>query len=258
LLLAEQSWHPVRIIQPFYLAVHEVTVGQFRQFVESAKYNLEAERPRSMGTTTGWDRVKKEFVKDPRYTWDNPGFPQADDEPVVNVSWNDARAFCDWLTNNDPSGFSFRLPKEAEWEYACRAGSTTLFAHGNGPEGLVAVANVVDESTKRKIPTWKSTIEGDDGHEFTAPVGWSKKPNTWGLYDMIGNVWEWCQDRDDPGYDREPPADPPDPKASASFRVFRGGGWSSDAGGCRPASRRVYPPENRYCYVGFRVAATKD
>ena len=109
---------------------------------------------------------------------------------MVNVSWNDANAFCEWMTRREKA--VYRLPTEAEWEYACRAGTTTLFYSGNDPEGLTAIANVADATLKQKFSNW-STLGGRDGFAFTAPVG-SFHPNGFGLCDMHGNVWEWCHD----------------------------------------------------------------
>ena len=114
----------------------------------------------------------------------------------MNVSWNDAVAFCEWLTRREKA--VYRLPTEAEWEYACRAGTTTLFSSGNDPEGLLSVANVADGTLKQKFSGW-TTIAGSDKFAFTAPVG-SFHANGFGLFDMHGNVWEWCHDWYASGY----------------------------------------------------------
>ena len=122
----------MRITRPFYLGVYEVTVGQFRQFVEATDYRTEAERDGEGGW--GWTGKKWDGRK-PEFTWRNIGIPQPDAYPVVNVSWNDAVAFCQWLSGKE--GRTYRLPTEAEWEYACRAGTTTPFHWGavlNGKE----------------------------------------------------------------------------------------------------------------------------
>ena len=112
----ELPQHRVRITRPFYFGMCEVTVGEFRRFVEAKAYQTDAERDGQGGF--GWDG--KAFVQKPAYTWLNAGFPQTDDHPVVNVSWNDAVAFCQWLAQEEKR--AYRLPTEAEWEYACRAG----------------------------------------------------------------------------------------------------------------------------------------
>ena len=113
----------MRITRPFYLGVTEVTRGQFRRFVDDAGYQTEAEKDGKGGC--GWNEETKKFEQNPRYTWQNPGFEQTDEHPVVNVSWNDAQAFIGWLSRKE--GKTYRLPTEAEWEYACRAGTTTRY-----------------------------------------------------------------------------------------------------------------------------------
>ncbi len=119
--------HPVRITRPFYLGATEVTRGQFRRFVDDAGYQTEAEKDGKGGL--GWNEETKKFEQNPRYTWQNPGFEQTDEHPVVNVTWNDAVAFAQWLSRKE--GKTYRLPTEAEWEYACRAGTTTRFSNGD-------------------------------------------------------------------------------------------------------------------------------
>ena len=248
----EQPQHPVKITRPFFLGIHEVTAGQFRRFVEESGHQTEAEKD-GQGSYV-WNVTKQTWELDPGKNWRNPGFSQTDDHPVVCVSHNDAMAFCQWLSRKE--GRTYRLPTEAEWEFACRAGTMTLYPNGDDPEGLVVIANVADATLKRKFPNF-SCIEGDDRFLYTAPVG-SFAPNPWGLYDMIGNVWEWCADwYDGRYYPWSSPADPPGaPKAAG--RVFRGGGWRSDAGRCRPADRNRLVPGNRRGDLGFRVAAVQE
>ncbi len=155
---------------------------------------------------------------------------------MVNVSWNDAVAFCKWLSRKE--GKTYRLPTEAEWEYACRAGTTTRYYSGDDPETLAKVANVADATVKAKFPDWKWTIKASDGYVFTAPVG-QFKPNAFGLYDMHGNVWQWCA-----GLGRlraittKSPTDDPTGPATGSYRVARGGSCCTRRGaaGRRPAT----------------------
>jgi formylglycine-generating enzyme len=252
----EQPAHVVRITRPFYLGAHEVTVGQFRRFVEQAGYKTEGEKDGKGGY--GWDEAKGEWVQDPKYTWRNPGFPQGDEHPVVLVNWNDAHAFIEWLNTTDKASLRYRLPTEAEWEYACRAGTTTLYPNGDDPEKLALIGNIGDASLKRKYPSWKwVTIQADDGHEFTAPVG-TYASSPWGLYDMIGNVWEWCEDGYGSEYYKKSPAVDPPGDSGAASRVIRGGGWDSGPSGCRPASRSWIAPENRITGLGFRLAAVRS
>ena len=121
--------------------------------------------------------------------WRNSGFEQTDGHPVVNVSWNDAQAFCDWLSRKESKKYC--LPTEAQWEYACRGRTQTRFYFGDDEEDLAKYGNVADASARKKFPDWSWTIKADDGYVFTAPVG-HYQPNGFGLYDMHGNVWQWC------------------------------------------------------------------
>ena len=219
----EKPRHLVRITRPFYLGATEVTVGQFRRFVEAARYRTEAERDGRGGR--GWNEARATFEVDPKYTWRDPGFPQTDEHPVTNVSWNDAMAFCEWLSTKEAT--TYRLPTEAEWEYACRAGTTTRYSSGADPETLAAVGNVADGTARAKFPNW-TTIAARDGYVFTAPVG-TFRANAWGLHDMHGNVWEWCRDGYDGQYYRQSPRDDPaGPTLQAARRVYRGGSWADD------------------------------
>ena len=158
-----------------------------------------------------------------------PGDPQ---RPVENVSWDDTQEFCRRLSAQDRQ--TYRLPTEAEWEYACRAGRSGRWCFG-------------DDQSMLKQYAWYC----DNANGTTHPVG-TRKPNAWGLYDMHGNVWEWYSDwwRD---YASAEVSDPTGP-AAGSDRVGRGGGWSSDAGGCRSAYRDGDVPDGRSFILGFRLA----
>jgi len=159
------------------------------------------------------------------------------------VSWNDCQEFIRRLNNKEGVN-KYRLPTEAEWEYACRAGSNTAFANG----GITETGCGHDPNLDAM--GWYCGNSGSKTH----PVA-QKKPNAWGLYDMHGNVWEWCQDWYG-DYPRGHVTDPAGP-SSGSLRVNRGGGWSSNAGFCRSAFRDCYSPGFRYGYLGFRLARTK-
>ncbi len=252
-LPAEAPRHRVRITRAFCLGEHEVTLGRFRQFVEATGYKTDAEKQgnRAWGlnlTTGGWEELHE-------CTWRNPGFPQEDRHPVVAVSWNDADAFCQWLSRKEAQ--TYRLPTEAQWEYACRAGSTTLYFGGDDPACLQRYGNVGDVSLKAACPRLRSEMcAWRDGHAFTAPVG-SFEPNAFGIYDMHGNVWEWCADFWSPDYYHESPvSDPAGPPAGAS-RVCRGGSWNYDYPDLfRCAYRYLNHPDLRGLDLGFRVART--
>ena len=180
----------------------------------------------------------------------NAGFEQTDEHPVVNVSWNDAVAFCEWLKSRE--GQSFRLPTEAEWEYACRARTDTRYFSGDDPEKLATVGNVADGTAKAKHPVW-ATIAASDGYVYTSPVA-RFKANAFSLYDTHGNVYEWCQDAYDSRYYRSSPAEDPVCSTGVARRVFRGGSWDYDPRNCRSANRDSFEPENRNYGLGFRVA----
>ena len=170
---------------------------------------------------------------------------------MVNVSWNDAVAFCSWLSRKE--GSVYRLPTEAEWEYACRAGTTTRYYSGDDPETLAKVGNVSDATAKAKFPEWKCAIKASDGYVFTAPVG-KFQPNAFGLYDMHGNAWQWCADWHSREYYAASPADDPTGPNSGTVRVLRGGGWGDWPGVTRSAKRIGALPEYRLDCAGFRVS----
>jgi formylglycine-generating enzyme required for sulfatase activity len=239
--------HEVEITRPFFMGVHEVTVGQFRGFVKATGHKTDAEKK------GGAERLypNGQWRHDARASWQNPGFEQTDAHPVVCIRWNDAQAFCAWLSKKE--GRTYRLPTEAEWEYACRAGTTTHFYSGNDDRDLKGVANVADASLTRRVPNAGRCVSWDDGFPFTAPVG-SFRPNAFGLYDMHGNAWEWCHDwfgRD--YYQITPRQDPPGPNRSG-VHVLRGGAWFDSINNCRAADRH-YNLVSSSCHanMGFRV-----
>jgi len=251
----EKPRHHVRITRPIYFGATEVTHGQFKRFVEAEGYRTEAERS---GGGLGWNAAKSTFEGSPAYSWRNPGFEQTDEHPVLNVSWNDAVAFCDWLSRTEK--VVYRLPAEAEWEYACRAGNTSLYGSGNDPESLVNVGNLWDKTLMTKYPYFlehfgnkaPSYFKASDGYVYTAPVG-QFQPNAFGLYDMLGNVGEWCTDSFDADYYNQSPVDDPPGPPTRERRVLRGGTWRIPPWGVRPASRGSAPPDWRNDATGFRV-----
>ena len=190
--------HRVTLTEPFYLGVYEVTQEQYE---------------RVMGT--------------------NPSAFKGAQNPVESVSWEDAVEFCRKLSalpEEKAAGHVYRLPREAEWEYACRAGTTTAYSFG-------------DDENQLGVYAWYNKNSGKTTH----PVG-QGKPNAWGLYDMHGNVWEWCQD----WYDDLPSGNATGP-STGSGRVLRGGSWYDDSGDCRSADRLKLTPDIRFNFLGFRV-----
>ncbi len=248
----EGPQHHVRITRAFEMGAHEVTVGQFGAFVEATGYRTEAERDVAGGF--GIDFETAEVVQDPHTSWRDPGFPgftQGPGHPVLMVSWSDAEAFCRWLSARE--GREYRLPTEAEWEYAARAGAETAFVSGSDEADLLAAANVADRSLRERVKAARSTTRGSDGYAFTAPVG-RFRPNAFGLYDTAGNVWEWCNDWHADHYYAKSPVDDPRGPPTGSFRAIRGGGWWNPAAQARVAQRIYFKPSFRYCLLsGFRV-----
>ncbi|MCA9093232.1 MAG: SUMF1/EgtB/PvdO family nonheme iron enzyme [Planctomycetaceae bacterium] len=242
----EHPRHRVKLTKPFYLGTHEVTKREFRKFVTDEGYRTEAETDGK----GGWGFDGEEFKQDPKFTWKNVGFDQTDDHPVVNVTWNDTEKYLGWLS--DKEGVTYRLPTEAEWEYACRAGTMGRYVTGNDPEELAEVGNVADGTARKKFSNL-TTISAEDGYVFTAPVG-SFRKNPFGLRDMHGNVWEWCSDWYDEKYYANSPQENPEGASSGSLRVLRGGSWGLDPAHCRLALRYGNAPSDRGCSLGFRLA----
>jgi formylglycine-generating enzyme required for sulfatase activity len=203
---SEAPQHGVKISQPFYLGKYEVTQTQWLAVMDS-----------------------------------NPSLRESPDNPVEQVSWDDIQAFLAKLnTAFREQGIVFRLPTEAQWEYACRAGTTTTFSFGDAPDSLAQYA-------------WYDDNAGRKSH----PVG-QLKPNAWGLFDMHGNVWEWCADWYAEGYYAQSPlADPAGPTRGSSC-IFRGGGLVSHPEVCRSAFRGSHPPNTRRGAIGFRLAVSKE
>jgi formylglycine-generating enzyme required for sulfatase activity len=247
--------HKVTITKPFYLGRYEVTVEQFRRFVAETGYATDAEKGSGFQGAFGWDRDTLEFKMNDKYSWRSTGFPQSDSHPVVNVSWNDAMEFCKWLGRK--GGSTYRLPTEGEWEYACRAGTTTRYLHGDDAEGVAKVANVPDAAFEEQFPELKGAIKASDGYTYTSPAG-SFLANPFGLFDMHGNVWEWCADWYDPEYYARSPTSDPGGPGTGEERVYRGGGWFNCARGFRSSSRSAGLPDNRHLTLGFRVAVAAE
>jgi formylglycine-generating enzyme len=257
-LADEAPPHRVRISKPFFMGQHEVTVGQFQRFLTASGHVPEsvADGTGGYGYNAAYDPAKSKRGdafegRDPKYSWQNTGFAQSDAHPVVNVTWNDAVAMADWLGRQE--GAVYRLPTEAEWEYACRAGTPTRYYNGDAPSSLPKIANTFDADAAANWPAWKTYAQaGRDGHAFTSPVG-SFLPNAFGLYDMLGNAWEWTADwHDETYYAQSPLRDPPGP-ADGDVRVRRGGSWHSWALYSRCSYRNWNSAQTRYSLVGMRL-----
>jgi formylglycine-generating enzyme required for sulfatase activity len=234
----DETWHGVTLTRGFYLQTTTVTVGQWRMFVQETGFKTRAEI-----TGGAFVRTHGSWVRKKGCYWDNPGFEQSDVHPVTCISWEDAQAFVEWLDRMESR--PYRLPTEAEWEHASRAGSEKSFCFGDDEKLLGDYAWV-----------WENS-EGS-----THPVA-QKKPNSWGLYDMHGNVWEMCEDQC--GFKRE------NGKAllltntyrdaivnplcwEGPYRISRGGDWQCPPRSCRSAKRLICSPKSATNVRGFRVA----
>jgi formylglycine-generating enzyme required for sulfatase activity len=240
----EFPFHKVRITRPFFLAATQVTVGQFRKFVEDTGYVTDAEADKGgqvLNTEDG------RFQKKDGTSWKNPGWQVTDDQPVTMVSWDDAQAFVEWLSAKEK--LPYKLPTEAQWEHACRGGSSMAhFPWGDSlPDGRRA--NFADNSSGLD---WRDR-NVDDGHKHIAPVA-SYDPNGYGLYDMAGNVLQWTRDFYGEDYYRYAPEIDPEGPGQGENRVSKGGDWSSPAVTLRCSFRGWAAPDLAFSNTGFRVA----
>lgn len=234
----DEATRNVTLTHAFWLGKTPVTRAQFARFVAETRHVTDAEKIQAGGM--GWDPKTNSLVQKKEFSWRSPGFQQRDDEPVVLVTFGDANAFTAWASRK--TGRRVRLPTEAEWEYAARAGTTTPWYGAAKEEDVLAVG-------------WFRP----NAMFATHPVG-QKKSNPWGLFDMTGNVLQWCKDV----YAAYPPGDATDPENATNTstdperRVLRGGSWLRDPKRGRSAARSKYPPGTRHADIGFRVAVDED
>ncbi|MBL9210981.1 MAG: formylglycine-generating enzyme family protein, partial [Opitutaceae bacterium] len=220
----EAPQHRVVLTRPYRIGRTEITVGHYRQFVAATHYVTEVERfgGGNSGKTDESDPRKKNVL------WHSPGYPTTDQSPVTQLTWNDMIAFCNWLNAKEgraacyqrddhggwrrvPEARGYRMPTEAEWEFACRAGTTTHFSFGDDVRAL-------DDHA------WFNRTAETKTERGTRPVA-TKRPNPFGLFDLHGNAWERCEDFFNPdGYGAGPREDPVGP-ATGTNRMVRGGGW---------------------------------
>ena len=229
-LFHEKPMHKV-CLDGFWMGRYEVTNAQYRQY-----------KPEHSSRETGGHSL------------------DGDKQPVVHVSWHNAKEYTDWLNNKrEKKTYTFRLPTEAEWEYACRAGTDTE-RYWNGQEGPAATCryvNVADIFYQIKRVHYHNC---SDGFFVSAPVG-SFPANPAGLYDMLGNVWEWCEDRyGRRAYRRHETQNPlyRIVEDGMDYRVIRGGSWLSEPSSIRCAKRSPSPPISRYNTLGFRVVIESE
>lgn len=216
-------------VRAFDITSHEITVGQYRNFVQDTN-RPDPDGCWSVSKGKGWKKVAG-------YNWNNTGFPQTDDSPVGCINLQDAMDYVAWLSRK--TGQKWRLPTEIEWEYAARSGGNSPFYWGDNLQSTCQYGNGTDQSARSQF-RWRSN-NCNDGYVFSAPVG-SFTPNTWDLYDMTGNVWEWttsCHDKNNCATKRD--------------RVLKGGSWSSYHQLLRSATRFGREPEKRSVDFGFRA-----
>lgn len=229
--------HRVTIERPFAIGKFEVTYGEFMTFARTTHH-----RPDQTCSTYEHRLTKKR----PGRSFENPGFRQSDRNPVVCVSWNDIQAYLAWLSQK--TGKHYRLPSEAEWEYVARAGTNTAYFFGNNVNRICRYANADDASTHN---SWRVRSCNDGSGEAVTPVG-HYRPNRFGLYDVVGNVWEFVADCYETNYRNTPTDGSAVTKRNCNIHITRGGSWANPATGLRSAYRRLTggdPVYNR----GFRV-----
>lgn len=245
----------IAISKPFALSRTEITRAQFKAFLDDSDYQLEGP------CRAFWPGAKDAPTPS---VWLNPAWPtgqaQSDDQPMICINYHDAVAYAKWLTERSGGRRKYGLPSEAQFEYAARAKSRGLWPWPSGAEqDACKYANVADVSFSKINPTAAETFSCNDGHAFAAPVA-SYAPNAFGLYDMLGNVWEWAEDCAADAHDLTVlPRDGSaltGPPADCTQRVTRGGGFVSPPWWTRVTARGGgHDPSARVSAMGFRVAA---
>ncbi len=233
---SERPPHRVTV-SSFYIGKYEIKVSEFKKFIDDSGYRTDADK--GDGSYI-WDGSYWTIKAGVNWCCDVGGNtrPQSEyNHPVIHISWNDAIAYCEWLKGK--TGKSYRLPTEAEWEYAARGGNMSQGFKFSGSNNIRAVAWYWDKADKK-----------------THPVG-QKQANELGIYDMSGNVYEWCQDWYLLDYYSSSPANNPQGPSSGSRRVLRGGGWLNNASYCRSSNRLSNSPDRRFNNLGFRVVSSK-
>ena len=250
----ERPKQDVEIDSSFAMAIHEVTVGQYREFITDSKHEPEIASYKGIKLEgcNFYDGKGYGYVKNHR--WDNPGYPQREDEPVVCVSASDAIAYANWLS--EKTDRAYRVPSTVEFEYALRAGTSTPWPWGANPDEACEYANIGDRTFGNTYPK-RAQFSCDDGYLYTARVK-KFKPNGFGLYDMMGNAWEWTSDcwHDDLA---DAPLDGSswgeESGGDCDARVPKGGGWISGPGWARASARSKDGLHYRSFMLGFRLAS---
>jgi len=242
---ADEESHQVALTQGYYIQTTEVTAGQFEKFIQTTGYTTTAEKQGGCWIKlpgAGW-RKKKQSRWNKLGSWESGESPQTGRHPVTCVTWNDAMAFISWL-NGKKEGI-YNLPTEAEWEYACRAGTTTPFSFGNCLTAKQAKFSKIGPG----FPNCNAFVEESQLNPLPAA---SLPANPWKLHDMHGNVAEWCRDWYG-SYTKEYSVKNPGGPFTGTEKVIRGGHWAGTAGGCRSARRGSFKPDMASDVIGFRV-----
>ena len=230
----DEIQHRVTISKGFYIGKYPITIEQFQSFVNQTRYKTEAER----GTSGGFGWNGQDLVQSPEFDWRNPGYPSSKSHPVTIITLEDAQAFCKWLSSK--SKMKVQLPTESQWEFACRAGSGERTYAGDTDEHI-------DEIAWTKVNALGAQSVG------------GKRPNSLGIFDMCGNVSEWCLDI----YGKYPATNQTDPVATVPDagekprNVLRGGSWNRDRRRARSAARFRSDPKSRNADIGFRVVVMR-
>lgn len=242
---AERDLPLITISRPFAIGEFELTRREFADFARETGFV-----PKSPCRT--WDGDKARFLDRMVADWRNPGFPAivSDDQPVTCVDWSEAHAFAAWLSHK--TGHTYRLPTETEWEYAAKAGTRTLRYWGDDPDEGCDYANTFDLTGRDAYPLAWGTAQCRDGQADLAPVG-QFRPNAFGLYDMIGNVWEWVEDCSSKSYVGRPKDERAWVWEGCERRIQRGGSWMTAPARNRSAYHGDGRPEDRAVFFGVRL-----
>jgi formylglycine-generating enzyme required for sulfatase activity len=245
-----QPQHSVTLADGFRLGKYPVTRAEFAAFIADSGYSTN-----DVCTVYASTGRQLEWKSQRGYSWRNPNYPQTDRDPVVCVGWDDAHAYTAWLSRK--TGHDYRLPSEAEWEFAARAGSTTVRFWGDDPQQGCRYANTADQKfvALKRFPG-DGALSCSDGYAYTAPVG-RFQPNAFGLYDTLGNVWQWTEDCFNSSLEGAPSNGSAWLTGTCAMRVHKGGAWAFVPSFVRSGGRMRDELERHDARGGFRVAMSQ-
>jgi len=247
----EKPIRVIRLTRPYYIGKYPVTVAQFRRFA-AASNSMSEEEKAGMASTFTKGRLQAGVA---RASWHDRGFEQRDSHPVVAVSWYDAQAFVSWTSAQ--TGRTVRLPRDTEYAYAARGRSGSIYPWGDKWSGTKA--NYQDDCYRsgRSQPRSKPTTT-NDCFAFTSPVGFYANASWCGAYDLVGNIWQWCEDLHNRDYYLTSPDTDPPPPEKGNGRTTRGGAFSLSKELMNTSTRTGFPPATRLGNIGFRVVVTAE